>query len=105
MQVGAGMQNKLLEFLAMGKATVATSLANEGICATPGVDLLIADSAECFAECVISLLHSPARRLALGQSARAFVEWRWTWEAQFLDLEAEFYRTVNANGSQRKAGN
>ena len=95
MQVGAGMQNKLLEFLAMGKATVATSLANEGIGASPDTDLLIADTPEQFAERVLHLLGDRARRDELGRSARAFVERLWSWEAQFLMLEAEFYRALD----------
>jgi len=36
-QVGAGMQNKLIEFMAMQKAVVATSVANEGIRVTPDI--------------------------------------------------------------------
>ena len=66
MQVGAGMQNKLLEFLAMGKATVATTLANEGIGARPDIELLIADTSEQFAERVLTLLRDPARRTEVG---------------------------------------
>jgi glycosyltransferase involved in cell wall biosynthesis len=95
MQVGAGMQNKLLEFLAMGKATVATTLANEGIGAAPDRDLLVADAPDAFAERVLQLLRDPARRAALGRSARAFVESEWSWEAQFLLLEGEFHRAVD----------
>jgi glycosyltransferase involved in cell wall biosynthesis len=97
MQVGGGMQNKLLEYLAMGKATVATSLANEGIGAVPNRDLLIADSPERFAEMVLVLLGDENRRKALGRSARAFVQENWSWEAQFLLLEKEFHRLVAAH--------
>jgi glycosyltransferase involved in cell wall biosynthesis len=94
MQVGAGMQNKLLEYLAMGKATVATSLANEGIGARPERDLLIADTPDQFAQRVLKLLRNRTSRAKLGRSAREFVEQQWSWEAQFLLLEAEFHRIV-----------
>ncbi len=96
MQVGAGMQNKLLEYLAMGKATVATSLANEGIGAVPGRDLLIADTSERFAQMILDLLADRSTRKALGQCARKFVQDNWSWEAQFLLLEKEFHRLVAA---------
>jgi len=92
MQVGAGMQNKLLEYLAMGKATVATALANEGIGAVSGRDLMIADTAEQFAEKTIELLGNEARRSELGRNARTFVQNSWSWEAQFRLLEDEFIR-------------
>jgi glycosyltransferase involved in cell wall biosynthesis len=102
-QVGAGMQNKLLEFLAMGKATVATTLANEGIGATPGRDLVIADTPEAFAEATLRLLRDPDRRLALGRSAREYVERQWSWEAQFTLLEEEFYRALGERRSGTSA--
>jgi glycosyltransferase involved in cell wall biosynthesis len=95
MQVGAGMQNKLLEYLAMGKATVATSLANEGIGACPGRELLIADTPQEFAQGILDLLGSGAIRAEIGRSARAFIERNWSWEAQFLLLEAEYQRAVD----------
>ena len=95
MQVGAGMQNKLLEYLAMGKATVATTLANEGIGARPDRDLLIADTPGHFAQRVLKLLEDRESRIKLGRSAREFVERQWSWEAQFLLLEAEFHRAVD----------
>ena len=80
----------------MGKATVATTLANEGIGARPDIELLIADTSEQFAERVLTLLRDPARRTELGRSAREFVEGEWSWEAQFQRLEEEFYRAVES---------
>lgn len=89
MQAGAGMQNKLLEYMAMAKAVIATSVANEGIGARPGKEIIIADDASEFAAATISLLRDAARRDALGRSARAFVKRGWSWEAHFLKLEAD----------------
>ena len=89
MQAGAGMQNKLLEYLAMAKPVVATSVANEGIGARPGEDLAIADDAEDFGTAVVGLLRDPDQRRQLGQAARAYVLRDWTWEGHFLKLEAD----------------
>ena len=83
-QAGAGMQNKLIEFLAMAKPVVATSVANEGIGARPGEHLMIADSPAVFAAAIHNLLGNSARAASLGTAARRFVEETWTWEAQFL---------------------
>ena len=100
MQAGAGMQNKLLEYLSMGKAVVATSLANEGIRARPGSEILIADGADEFAAAVVSLLRDGKRRGALGQAARARVIRDWSWEARFLKLESDMVKQVESqNGS------
>jgi polysaccharide biosynthesis protein PslH len=89
-RAAAGLQNKLLEALAMGKATVATPEANEGIQAAAGRDLLLAGPPEAFAATVLDLLADAPRRRALGEAGRDFIEAKWTWEAPFLTLEQSF---------------
>jgi glycosyltransferase involved in cell wall biosynthesis len=89
-RAAAGLQNKLLEALAMGKALVATPEANEGIQAPAGVALLLAREPASFAAAVLELLEDAARRRALGLAGRAFVEAKWTWEEPFLTLEGHF---------------
>ena len=96
-RAAAGLQNKLLEALAMGKAMVATPEANEGIQAIADRDLVIAGPPEAFAGAVLDLLTDPARRRALGAAGRAFVEATWTWEAPFLVLEAAFLEAHRAS--------
>lgn len=86
-RAAAGLQNKLLEALAMGKATVATPEANEGIQAVAGRDMMLAGSPEAFAATVLDLLADAPRRRVLGEAGRAFIEAKWTWEAPFLILE------------------
>ncbi|HEX2527210.1 MAG TPA: glycosyltransferase [Geminicoccus sp.] len=93
---GAGMQNKLLEFLAMAKPTVATTVANEGIRATPGEHLIIADKPDDFAREVVALLKDEARASELGQAARRYVEQHWTWEAHWLELETNMLNALKA---------
>ena len=94
MQAGAGMQNKLLEYMAMAKAVIATSVANEGIGARPGKEIIIADGADEFAAATVSLLGDAVRRAALGRSARTFVRRDWNWEVHFLKLEADMFEQL-----------
>lgn len=94
MQAGAGMQNKLIEYLACGKSVVATSLANEGISAIDGEHLLIADNANTFTQAVQRLLERPALRRELGQRARSFILDYWTWEYHFLQQEAAIVKEI-----------
>lgn len=91
----AGQQNKLLEYMAMAKAIVATSFANEGIGAIDRRDLLLADTPRAFADQVLLLLDDAQRRAALGKAARAFVTANWSWAALFLNLERAFYDTLD----------
>lgn len=96
MLAAGGMQNKLIEYLCSAKAVVATSVANEGIMATPSAHLEIADTPETFADATIALLRDPARCAALGKAGRDFVLENWTWESHFLKLEADFYRAIDS---------
>ena len=91
MQAGAGMQNKLLEYFAAGKAVVATTVANEGIGAVPGRHFLAADTADEFVDAAARLLRDAELRRALGDAARAYVQQEWRWERHFERLEAHFY--------------
>lgn len=93
MLAAGGMQNKLIEYMACGKGVVATSVANEGICAPLNV-LMIADDATTFTDRTIELLRNPAEAARLGRAARNYVESEWTWERQFEKLESAFYDSL-----------
>jgi sugar transferase (PEP-CTERM/EpsH1 system associated) len=79
LRVGGGTRLKVLDAMAMGKAMVSTSIGCEGIEATPGTHLMIADRPDIFAETTLALLSDPARRLELSRAARARVEERYAW--------------------------
>ena len=101
-QAGAGMQNKMVEFMAMGKPIVATTVANEGIGAEPGAHVILADAAEDMAKEILELFADPDRAATIGAAARQFVEQNWTWEAHFLRLEAEMLDAIDELADQNK---
>ena len=76
---GGGTRLKVLEAMAMGKAVISTTLGCEGIDATPGRDVVLADEAADMAAQVVGLLRDPARCAALGRAARLFVEQHFDW--------------------------
>lgn len=87
LRIARGLQNKVLEAMAMGRAVVATAEASEGIEAEPGRDLIVAQDETEFASAVIELLQNDAWRSEIGKNARACVESRYTWRQnlQLLD--------------------
>jgi polysaccharide biosynthesis protein PslH len=77
-----GVQNKVLEAMAMARPVVASPAAAEGIDAVPNRDLLVASAPGDFAHAVIRLLEEPEQAAAMGAAARAQVVSRYSWDAQ-----------------------
>ena len=90
LRIGAGLQNKVLEGMAMALPMVVTPVANEGIGAPPDEAVLVAETPDAFARAVLGLLREPARAAAIGRAARRFVVENWSWQKHFDALEAEF---------------
>jgi sugar transferase (PEP-CTERM/EpsH1 system associated) len=96
LRIARGIQNKVLEAMAMGHAVVGTTAATQGVEGQAGRDYLVADDAEAFTEAVAGLLARPTEALALGRRARAFVEERYDWETVFRPLDDLLERLVPA---------
>jgi glycosyltransferase involved in cell wall biosynthesis len=95
MRIGAGLQNKVLEGMSMGMPMVITSVANEGIQAIDGENILIADSPVEFADRITSLMSDAERQAQIGANARDFIVQNWSWEKHFGNLEQMFIRLIN----------
>lgn len=87
LRLARGVQNKVLESMAMGKTVVTTSKANAGIQAIDGEHLQVANTAEQFIRSMTGLLNEEASRLRLGQSAREFVVANYNWAVNMAKLE------------------
>ena len=87
LRFGAGVKNKLLAALAMGKAVIATRLSIEGLELRENEELLIADGPEEFATKVNCLLDDPDYARRLGENGRVFVQSRYSWEYSAMLLE------------------
>ncbi|MBI5163257.1 MAG: TIGR03087 family PEP-CTERM/XrtA system glycosyltransferase [Magnetospirillum sp.] len=81
-----GVQNKVLEGMAMARPVVATPQAFEGIDAIPGRHLLVADGPEAFAAAVLQAAFTPASA-AMAEAARRHIRARYAWESRFATLE------------------
>ncbi|ACB63269.1 glycosyl transferase, group 1 [Burkholderia ambifaria MC40-6] len=89
MRIGAGVQNKILEYMALGLPVVTTSLGHEGLGAQSGRDLLIADSPEEFVDRIEQLVADEAGAVEMTARARAFVEHEHGWERMLAPLVDE----------------
>lgn len=86
LRIGAGVQNKVLEYAALGLPVVTTPLALEGLGARPGEELLVGTTAAEQADAVCRLLDDPERADRLAAAARAYVERTHDWSALLRPL-------------------
>jgi sugar transferase (PEP-CTERM/EpsH1 system associated) len=87
LRIARGIQNKVLEAMAMAKPVVVSPEALEGIAAEPGGELLLARNGEEFRTHCISLLRSEAGGQALGERARARVAADYSWDHHLAGLD------------------
>jgi polysaccharide biosynthesis protein PslH len=80
LRIARGLQNKVLEALAMGKAVVASPPALAALKCQPGVDLLAATTAADWIQAIQQLLDSERLRKELGTAGRQYVEEHHAWD-------------------------
>jgi glycosyltransferase involved in cell wall biosynthesis len=90
LRVGGGTRLKILDAWAMGKAVVSTSVGCSGLRATDGVNILIRDDPESFAEAVSSVLRDQGLRRRLGAAGRHTVEQTYSWDVIGADMTRTF---------------
>jgi glycosyltransferase involved in cell wall biosynthesis len=87
LRIARGLQNKVLEAMAMRVPVVASPQAFNGINAVADRDLLVADGPEAFSRGALSLLDDPARRERYAAAARACVQDSHDWDRILRGLE------------------
>ncbi len=87
MMTGLGLQNKILEAMAMGLPCVTTTMVNNAIGARAEDEILIADDAEGFTRAIVRLLEDRAFRDRVAAAGRAFVLANYGWADQVGKLE------------------
>ncbi len=83
LRIARGVQNKILEAMAMGKPCIVSRGAALGIDAVDGRDFVIADD---FDEATLLLLKNPNRAGDIGRAARARMTASYSWDAQLAPL-------------------
>lgn len=87
LRVARGVQNKVLEAMAMARATVVSDSCAAALDAVVGRDVVAASDAAGFVKHVGDLLQDPERRVALGAAARQRILAGYGWEAHLSRMD------------------
>lgn len=88
LRVARGIQNKILEAMAMQQPVVTVSSCADAIGATAEQGLLRADTPGEFVQALQSLLESSCNKVALGRQARRYVEQECSWQAHLCGIDS-----------------
>lgn len=102
-RLGAGVQNKVLEYMALGLPAVCSPVGHEGLGAIDGEDLLVAASPADFAAQMRRLGDDPALYRRLAANGRRFVETTHGWDAALAPLTERISRLLATSRRTPKA--
>jgi len=91
---GSGLQNKLLEAMACGLPSITTSLANKALGAKDNEQIIIADTAQLFAEKIEYLLKNELVADRIGNEGKIFIKQHFDWAKTTTLLEDAFEKIV-----------
>jgi sugar transferase (PEP-CTERM/EpsH1 system associated) len=80
MMIGTGLQNKLLEAMAMRIPCVTSNLANNALKAEPDTEILIAETPQEFADHIVELLTNEPKANRIAEAGNRLVTEHFSWE-------------------------
>ncbi|MBL4593608.1 MAG: glycosyltransferase, partial [Flavobacteriales bacterium] len=87
MQIGTGLQNKLLEAMAMKLPCITSQLANNALGATHNENILIGNNESEYTKHIIELMGDINLQKEIAQKGYQFVKENYTWEGSTAVLE------------------
>lgn len=99
LRTARGIQNKVLEAMAMGRAVVASPAALAGIEADVGREVMMAETPEQWRDRLLGLLRDEARREEIERAARHRVDTSYDWGARMRPL-VELCRRLSGRSAE-----
>jgi len=87
LRIARGIQNKVLEAMAMSRPVIASAACASAVDAVAGQELLTATSPEEYVAAISQVLEAPETATAMGRAARQRVIERYTWEAHMKAID------------------
>lgn len=89
-RIGAGIQNKILEYMACGLPAIVSPVGLEGLLATPGENVLVADGPQAYVKAILELRSNTRPGHALALAGRSYVEQHHNWQHNLQPLVDRF---------------
>lgn len=87
LNIGTGLQNKLLEAMSMELPCITSALANNALAAEPNQEVLIGETPQEYAKLVLQLMENPSLQNELAISGKNFVVKNFHWESIIQKME------------------
>lgn len=95
MRLGAGVQNKVLEYMALGMPAITSRVGIEGIDAEVGVDILVADEPGAYVKHISELSKDKERAKSIGSNGSSYVRRTHSWNGKLSKFLARVDRLLN----------
>ncbi|WP_231591952.1 glycosyltransferase family 4 protein [Methanosarcina sp. WH1] len=95
---GSGTRLKILEYMAMSKPVVSTTIGAEGLEISNNKNILIADQWDTFADLIVSLLEDKEFSERIGINGRILVEDRYDWK-KLVEKQVKVYKKLTTCNS------
>jgi glycosyltransferase involved in cell wall biosynthesis len=95
LRIGSGIRIKIIELLAAGYPVISTSIGKEGLNLITGLDLLVADSPESFAENIVSFFLGKIDRESIIKNGREKIFADYSWSKIGENLEKLYTNLIN----------
>ncbi len=95
MRIGTGLQNKLLEAMAMQLPCITTPLANNALLANDKSEILVGSSAKELADAIVLLLSDEIFAKKMAEKGNMFVHDKYDWSASTQKMEDAMRKCLN----------
>ena len=93
MQISIGLQNKLLEAMAMEIPCITSSMANNALKAKNGEQIIVADTPEQYAHAILLMLSDNELRNSIAKNGHDYVLSTFNWKSSAISLEQLFKKS------------
>lgn len=101
-RLAAGVQNKVLEYMALGLPVVTSSIGLEGFEAQPDRDLVVADTPEEYAEAISRIWDNNAMKAQLAINGHAYVNTHHRWSSRLAPMVDRITELLDKKTEARK---